>query len=372
MPTGFAINNVDLESSCEITREAGTDSLVNFNTSIFKQKEGSTTLNSLVRANRVYQESLDVSDIFVQPTIESTEYINGYYQTITVQEPIYPICKKGYRPRIVRGNLLTEVDGEGTRYYYVIKRRDTSVEIYRSIYISHNYSHFRTIPASMFPNSYTPHILFFRMCGGGGGGGGGGVMEGDGGNTGATGGGGGGIAYGWIEIFNSQGSNPSSEDYVLEIFRGGSGGSWGTWKSSGGTGQPSRLIRNGSTLITAEGGRYVSGSGVTNNSDCPNLLASQSGGNARTGVNFSKSIEGETISWSSAGGSSGSSGGWSADGGGSSIGNGGRGYAKSHSGGSGYRGGGGGGGTGFVTFLVYTSTCESGGSGGNGYFALYY
>lgn len=318
----------------------------------------------------------------ITPLTNFFEPINSTYDSgVDLQSKLnFPIAvrsaaSKGRRPRILRADWYFPIDGTLTKRFYTVKRRETSIEIYYSTKPNFEFVPYSSIPITAFSGNYIPHVLLFQMCGGGGGGGGGAVIEADGGNTGATGGGGGGIAYGWIEIFDTPGSNPTSQDYVFEIFKGGSGASWGTFRSSGRPGEPTRLLKNGSVLITAEAGVYGRGAGVINNAACPNLLAWQSGGYPKVSVSFNQEIEKESISWySPAGGSGDSSGwrGWSADGGGASIGYGGRGYEKSHNGGSGYRGGGGGGGTGFFTAILYTSTAKSGGNGGNGFLAFYY
>lgn len=363
MPTNIKFKGKDLEEICEKSR--GPEDYLNGRTypidpSYFTPNPKPST--NIITPLTSFFEPINAN---YDPGINLPFYLN-------FPTAVRKAASKGRRPRILKAKWFFPIDGTLTKRYYVVKRRNNSLEIYHSTKPNLEFVPYQSIPASSFPDNYVPHVLLFQMCGGGGGGGGGSVIELAGGNSGATGGGGGGIAYGWIEIFDTLDSNPTPQDYVFEIFKGGSGGSWGTWKSPGHPGEPTKLLKNESVLITAEAGVYGRGAGVTNNSACPNLLAWQSGGSPKVSVSFNQEIEKERISWYSPAGKSGSGGHWNADGGGASIGYGGKGYEKSHNGAPGYRGGGGGGGTGFVTFVLYNSTAKNGGNGGNGFLAFYY
>lgn len=349
MATGIQINGTDIEDLLEKTRDnpdysGGVVDITPTRPSPFANSGITQSNSSLTPLTHFFEAVL--------PENEAKLDMSNYIPSITT-----PLATKGYRPRInpyIR-KLVFEVDGTSTIRYYVIKRRNNKLQIYNSVSLSGGFNLVKEIPSSSFPNNVVPSSLYVWICGGGGGGQGGALNDGDGG-------GGGAIALGYLTVTDSSGAEPSSDDYVIMVYRGGSGGSGrGLLVANGDYGEHglgSAVFKNGATIFSTGGGRngYSSIGGTPYIVDYTHTLLAVNGGSNGAGVSMGGTIFGESFSHSSSGG-----------GGGGSIGYGGI-DSSSGSGQSGYRGGGGGGG-GNVTIFKKSG---NGGNGGNGYFALYY
>lgn len=247
MPTGFAINNVDLENIGEVSRDTSTDDTLSFNATIFKQKAGSIPLTSLIGATRPYQKSQSLFPMF------------AYY----TQEPPFlePMCKKGYRPRFINHVWRIERNGSTTRRLYFVFRTESALYVMGKNSGEAYFSVEATYGPSYFPYGVVPHVLFYELFGAGGGGAGGvgvghpSLVYGNGGG----GGGGGAICWGWIPVntYSSPVNNPNIEiDFIFDIFRGGYGGNWGGVYNagSGEAGYASTLRINNADIIIVGGG----------------------------------------------------------------------------------------------------------------------
>ena len=363
-----------------------------------KIDEEKTNLDSVLEMSRGNDDFLDgrinpIDTKFIKSNDPSTP-ISKYFQPIdsrfdsgfdispfiqTYNPSVSLAAKKGHRPRISFGNyFFKEIEGTASLRYYVIKRRETGLNIYWSLDRHSGFSHKYSIPASDFPNSYVPHILTFRLVGSGSGGNGGFFTYG------GHGGAGGGILYGWVALTDSLSVTPDpSIDTVFRLFRGGVGGNedggYGSYGINSYAFFPNEILIAGGGVAQTSTHAAVGGSYSTSGN---HFLAGVNGGSI-TGtnrelyigdeVNFNATMLKQNISWHSAGGYYGqeSGGGISqaGGGGGASLGDGARGGAESHVGESGTRGSGGGGGSGWAWF---GASSEDGGPGGPGVLTLYY
>lgn len=286
---------------------------------------------------------------------------------VTPNHNQYFAAKIGYRPRITRNIWNQPIDGTTTRYYYIVQRTSKQLFIGRKNINDSFYSIYKTIEKESFPQNYIPHILLFELVGGGGGGGGGGVF-------GTYGGAGGGasIIYGWVPVrtVSSFSNVATSNDLIFSIYKGGSGGTW-EGPTNGENGNPSTVVKNGSTLMEAGGGiRGIRGAfgkgqvgrgGVATIHNSTYYLTSLSGQSGSNGdyipLVFNKTILLESVQWTSVSGYSSATRGA----GGASRGNGADLTRSCNT-----EGGGGGGGQAGI------GTASNGGRGGHGFLRFFY
>jgi hypothetical protein len=375
MSTGYKIENNDLENLLEVTRDnpSYSDSVIDITSSKpspFEDKGYNQSDSSSVPLTKFFSPFNSSYD----PGVD----ISSSYSNVTNL-----LAKKGHRPRfseLVR-SWNFGINGGATIKNIVIKRRSSYLEIFSSstsITSGFNRIENGIIDASNFPNNNIPHILFFRLCAGGGGGSGGVYIFPYLGFSGRSGGGGG-IAFGWIPLTETSGANPTADDFIFSIYKGGNGGGKA---QDGNDGEKSFLYKGSSSTVVAtcnggegadqpvsiwpeaSGGKAGASSGYE-----AYILKTQTGGWGKSRGNgediLIDSVESEVLNWESFGGVDFGGGFWQGAGGGASIGNGGNGSnAAGEDGHPGDKGGGGGGGAG--------GTRGSGGRGGHGFLELFY
>ena len=379
MASGISIlyNNekVDLEEICEISRGSDdynlNDRFPPIPSGLIKSGEDLTsTDNFLMPLNLELNEGIDLSSFITLP--------NHVLNLAT---------KKGYRPRIIKNFLFDSFVGSTTRRYYVIKRRETSIDVYWSTNKFLDYTLNTSFPASIFPNSYIPHILTFRITGGGGGGQGGGY------GIGGQGGGGGAIVYFYGRIRNTISGNPTVDDLIFTLFKGGAGGPDET--GTGIDGSDTIVEIGGNSLFTAGGGtggyrntftaEYSYEGGEFEGESVNTFLFGVNGGGGgfdglyaeypeieaedAEDINFGQQILFEQVNFFSPRGYDNESDQQNGRGGGASLGPGGDGAFHGLVGKAGVEGSGGGGGSGWVW---WGASSEDGGPGGPGVLSLYY